>query len=439
MKSFDSTAENAGSTLLKFFKNVGKLADENHQQTLIYSGMLFTLVVWAFGAMCLLLSALFYILFLWHYIPNTDGGLSAYCERKVNRKLARIVSAKVNKALEEEDRKMRKLDAKAVKNGERPLGRQATLPTLPALSDQKSEDSLPRMPMLYRNDTMTTLPAYTSRPGTPSGQPTLPVLELNQFDQKRPIPSRQATNTSYASSAPLVSNASDMGYSRSGSPAPPLPTSHMAGFPGPPPRSMTANSNHSNWSRGPPGPPGPPRMPSAIADRGYTASPVSYDGPGPGPAHARPLPRAVGELRSQTPLGSGPGMGRRMPSDQASLPHGPQVSPMSGSEHSAPYAPYQAYNPAVRSASAGPGAPSFPNGQQPMHHMMNPGPRPPHMDRFNSPPLTRPNTAPSSQVGGPRGVGGSVGPSNGISRIMSPAPYPQGPNPYGPGGQPYRR
>ncbi|EKD16672.1 uncharacterized protein L3040_001411 [Drepanopeziza brunnea f. sp. 'multigermtubi'] len=378
VKSFDSTAGNAGSTILKFFENVEKLADENHLQAVVYSGMLFTLVIWAFGALCLLLSALFYILFLWHYIPNADGGLSGYCERKVNRRLASIVSVKVNKALEKEDRKLQKLDAEAAKKGE--MGRrQATLPTL---LDHKSSDGFPAMPTLYRQDTATTLPVYASRPGTPASQPPFPDLAAGRFDQMRPTPSRMGTHSSSGSNAPLMSHASDMGYARSGSPAPSLPPLDAAGYPAPPQRSMTANSNASHWNRGPPG---SPRMPSAMGARGYAASPVSYENTsavGNGPrmdAYGRPLPRAIDNLRSQTPLGPAPSMGRRSPFDQGSI-HGSQGPQDSLGGFAPPNsAPYQSYDSSVRSASPGPGTPSYPgNNQQQPYRTASPGPGAPN-------------------------------------------------------------
>jgi hypothetical protein len=321
--------DNVGSTLLSFFKKIAFIAEENHQQAVILSGMVFTLVIWVFGALSLLLAVLFFVLFLWHYIPNADGGLSGYCERKVNRRLAKIVSVKVNKAIEEEERKRLRADAKAAKKGEKPTGRQATLPTL---FDQKTDDKLPQMPSMNRSDTMTTLPVYSSRPGTPSSQPELPAFELDQLDYKRPFPSRTATSvstksaSSYASNTPLIGNASDMGYGRSGSPVPILPPLDTNGYPTAPGRTMTPNSNASNWNRSPQN--GPPRMPSAMGDRGYTASPVSYtDNQSPsGPAYnqgsmdnyGRPMPRQVDELsgRSYTPGGPAPSMGRRTPFEQ---------------------------------------------------------------------------------------------------------------------------
>jgi hypothetical protein len=453
----DPTAANdVGSTLLTFFKNIGILANEEHQQAVILSGMVFTLVVWIFGALSLIIAMIFYLLFLWHYIPNADGGLSGYCERKINGRLSKIVSAKVNKALEDEERKRIKADAKAAKKGEKPqFGRQATLPTL---FDQKSDDKLPNMPMLNRNDTMTTLPVYSSRPGTPSGQPTLPAFELDQLDQKRPFPSRTVTgssamsNASFASNAPLMGNVSDMGYGRSGSPAPSLPPLDTNGFPGAPQRTMTANSNNSQWNRGPPG--GPPRMASAMGDRAYTQSPVSYsDSPSSATdPYGRPMPRAVGDLRSNTPMGA-PSMGRRTPFDPKNAGGRQSPAPGPGSDYgrNSPALSnrglasltagggYQPYNPSsnLRSASNASPAPTPNPGQY--RNMTDPGPRgpPPNGDDFANAPMPmpqRPGTANSGRVGSGEGPAILASPApyqNGVSGRGSPA--------FGQGQGPYRR
>ena len=461
-------AADVGSTILTFFKNIGILAQEEHQQAVILSGMLFTLIIWIFAALSLILATLFYVLFLWHYIPNRDGGLSGYCERKINGRLSKIVSVKVNKAIEEEERKRQKADAKAAKKGEKPTyGRQATLPTL---FDAK-DDKLPNMPMLNRNDTMTTLPAYSSRPGTPSGQPTLPAFELDQLDQKRPLPSRSVTgssamsNTSFASNAPLMGNASDMGYGRSGSPAPSLPPLDTNGFPIAPQRTMTGSSNNSQWNRGPPS--GPPRMPSAMSgdNRGYTQSPVSYmDSPSgrspPGistlngggvprsplrqdsvDSYGRPLPRAVGELsgRSNTPAGPAPSMGRRTPFDQG------RNSPAPGSEYGrsspapgmGPRSPangaYTPYNPSMRSASSATGPASTPAPQY--RNMTDPGmggrstPQGDYFGNAAMPP--RPGTGQSGR-GTPNSQRGGSGDIMAPARLASPAPYNGGSPSFGP-------
>ena len=453
-------ATDVGGTLLGFFKNIGLLAQDNHQQAVILSGMAFTLVIWVFGALSLLLAMLFYVFFLWHYIPNADGGLSGYCERKVNRRLSKIVSVKVNKAIEEEERKRLKADAKAMKKGEMPAyGRQATLPTL---FDQKSDDKLPGMPMLNRNDTMTTLPQYSSRPGTPSGQPTLPAFELDQLDQKRPFPNRSMTGSSavsgqsFGSNAPLMGNASEIGYARAGSPAPSLPPLDTNGFPAAPQRTMTASSQNSNWSRGPgPQGQGPPRMPTAMADRGYTQSPVSYNdnrSPRSQPSmdnFGRPMPRAVDDLRSN----SMSSQGRRTPFEQ---PYGGRSSPAPGSDYGrsspapsqnqsrGPTSPtnttggYQPYNshPPRSASSSSPNNPNFPPRQPQYRNMTDPGPRgPPEGDYFgnaNAPPMPRPGTGQSNRSG----AGSGSGPS--IARLASPAPYngggTQSPGFGGPGG-----
>lgn len=445
-------ASNVGSSILTFFKNIGILADEEHQQAVILSGMVFTLVIWIFGALSLILGLILYLLFLWHYIPNDDGGLSGYCERKINERLSKIVSAKVDKALQEEERKRNKADAKAAKNGEKPrFGRQATLPTL---FDQKSDDTLPNMPMLNRNDTMTTLPVYESRPGTPGGQPALPGFELDELNQKRPFPSRNATgrsamsNTSYSSKDPLMGNASDMGFSRSASPAPSLPPLDTNDFPSAPQRTMTGNSNNTQWNRGPPS--GPPRMPSAMGDRGYTQSPVSYNDP-PSPQSAidpysRPKPRAVGGLRSNTPMAA-PSTDRRTPFEP-NYPGGwqsPALDPSSDYGRNSP-APsnrgitsptsnggYRAFNPQgppsnLRRISNAP--PSNPATGGPQYrNVTDPGLRgpPPGGDYFaNSPMLPRPGTAQSGSGRGTPSGGPRIGNGEVPARLASPAPYQNG-------------
>ncbi|KAF5871557.1 putative pheromone-regulated membrane protein [Botrytis fragariae] len=387
----DPTESNdVGDALLTFFKKVGILAEQEHQQAVILSGMIFTLVIWIFSALSLILAILFYLLFLWHYIPNHDGGLTGYCERKINERLTKIVSAKVNKAIEEEERKRTKAEQRAVKKGEKVSGRQATIP---ALFDSKEDDKLPDMPVLNRADTMATLPQYTSRPGTPSSNlPQTASFELEKLDQKRPLPGRSVTGSSYASNAPLMGNAGDMGRLPD---LPPLDTDMP--FPAPQ-RTNTGGSQGSQWQRGPPqGPPqGPPRMPSAMGDRGFTASPLSYaDGrntPGfPGPqrqntmdSFGRPIPR------SHTPMGPGPApsIGRRTPFDPAMQnPQNRMMSP--ASEYGSEYGRQTPFNPALQNQGRPSPAPGSEFG----------GPRPP-FNFYND--QGRSSPAPGSEFGGPR-------------------------------------
>jgi hypothetical protein len=309
------------------------------------------------------------------------------------------------------------------------------------------------MPTLNRNDTMTTLPLYSSRPGTPNDQPPMPALELDQLEQKRPFPNRTVTGSSTTSNAPLLGNASDMGYGRAASPAPSLPPLDTNGYPSAPQRSMTGSTNASQF-RGAPG--GPPRMPSAMADRGYTQSPISYtDGRGTPVSQVstdtfgRPMPRAVGDLRSNTPAGPAPSMGRRTPFDPYAG-NGGRSSPAPSQDRRTPFEPYnggrsspapgpgsdfgrnspappqtptsggyQPYNPNMRSASTAPGPTSNPNPQQQSRNMTDPtGNRgPPQGDYFGNGPQ-RPGTG-QSQRQGP-------------ARLASPAPYNGGSPGFGP-------
>ncbi len=151
-----ATGDNVGNTLIDFFTKIKTLAEQDYQQALILSGMLFTLVIWVFSFLSLLLACLCFVFFLWGYIPSTDAGLSAFCSRKINKRLMKIVSDTVNVAIEEEERRRKKAEFKAAKKaGEAPPSElKATLPDV-------GGDDLPEMPMMHRNDTMATLPVYS--------------------------------------------------------------------------------------------------------------------------------------------------------------------------------------------------------------------------------------------------------------------------------------
>lgn len=485
----DPAAKDVGSSFLGFFKNIGILADKQHQAAVILSGMLFTLVIWVFAALSLILAILFYIFFLWHYIPNSDGGLTGYCERKINGRLTKIVSVKVNKALQEEERKNRKAAQKAAKKGEQPvLGRQATIPTLFA---EKSDDKLPAMPMLHRNDTMTTLPLYTSRPGTAASQnPSVPSsFELSNLDQKRPNPSRTETDSSgqsYSSNVPLMGAASDMGYARAGSPAPSLPSLDTKGYPFPQ-RTMTGTSNGSQWQRDGPqpnrGPPsrqmtqdsfnGPPRQmtpgypqdqrgpPSrqmtqdSFSDRrgppsrqmtqdNFTASPIGYgdsfSSASPRPqgntmdSYGRPIPRPIGDLNgrnSPAPSLRAPGYPSQRAMSPSPFNNGSVVSSTSDASGNTNFSNL---NPNQRSASAG--IPNQGQPPRPYRNMTEPVPQPGAGISFsnaNGPPRLG---TPQGQMRHERvGSSGSYDPYRSASPASfngrpGPGPQQQGPGPY---------
>lgn len=288
-------ASNGHTPIVQFFVNVGILASSNREQAVILFGMLFTLVIWVITAVNLAIAVLMYLLFLWHHIPSTDGGLSGYCRRKINGRMEKVVAAKIAKALAKEShaRQRQELgDGKDIK-------RQPTLPNLAAGND----DALPNMP-LSRQTTQSTLPLYESRPSTPSSdslhrQPTLPDIWLGAG--RPPAPSRTATqtsafsNASYGSNAPLLSSANDMGYGppgRAESPiSPPTPGSAYSQRP-PVGRSMTGGSQFSQRPYAP----------------GFGPA-TSQDRRTPNPYPTGPPPR-TGTAMNNGPQGS---MGRRTP------------------------------------------------------------------------------------------------------------------------------
>lgn len=220
-----------GSPAAQFFINVRILANHNKEQAAILFGMLFTLVVWAIAALSLMLAVFCYILFLWHYIPTADDGLSGYCRRKVDSRLHKIVGVKVKKALAIDFSPKPGSNSKAVRGGATPakVTRQPTLPML----DLGAEDKQKELP-ISRRTTETTLPLYTSDADDEThghskrgARAELVIPYLPPF-RNRPAPFSRSTtnssahsNTSYASNAPLLRAAGEMGYE-------PSPDSHPA-------------------------------------------------------------------------------------------------------------------------------------------------------------------------------------------------------------------
>ncbi|KAK6440424.1 Potassium transporter [Oleoguttula sp. CCFEE 5521] len=213
------------SSIESLWLNVQTMFDTSKVQAITMLTMLFTATIWVFSAICLIAAAIFYITFIWHYVPQSDGRLSIYCRRKIDKRLEKIVEVKVKAAIEEEDRLKRKAEHKAdlkrQKTGELPpmapkIVRQPTLPQLGDTPDAKGDDKLPEFGLARQNTstTVSTLPPYDSRPptrnegGSMDRKPALPDLGA-----QRPAPSRSGTqasgwsNASYASNAPLLSNA----------------------------------------------------------------------------------------------------------------------------------------------------------------------------------------------------------------------------------------
>ena len=216
-----NAAKDGHTPIVQFFVNVGLLADESgKEQAVILFSMLFTLVIWVITVINLMVAVVLYLVFLFHHMPSSDGGLSGYCRRKINQSMEKIVRTKVEKALRKENALRARQEAG---EGEGAMKRQPTLPNL----DQFDPTSDEKPPMLSRQTTQATLPEYTSRPSTAAGdtmtplpdlerQPTLPDLDSANF---RPGPpprvdthASSASWTSYGSNAPLMDGAGGMGH-----------------------------------------------------------------------------------------------------------------------------------------------------------------------------------------------------------------------------------
>lgn len=226
----------------------------------------------------------------------------------------KIVSAKVDAAIADQERQRKKAELKAAKKagGLPQEERKATLPTLMPEND----DKLPDMPMLSRNDTVSTLPLYTSRPGTPQSG-----FELNQMPPMPPMPTRTDTTTTASSRAPLLRAGADMGMASPGLPSPNYghartnTMSSTGSRPGPPPlsRVQTNNSNFGgSFTQGPttwsPDNEYPP-MPQTVRSP-TSASVVSYGMP----PRSTPAPRGNGSYDDYNNRSASPAPLRQMPS-----------------------------------------------------------------------------------------------------------------------------
>ncbi|MCJ1477753.1 hypothetical protein MMC13_006426 [Lambiella insularis] len=362
---------NGHNAVTQFFYNVMVLADSSGVEAAVLFGMLFTLIIWVISAISLAVACIFYVMFLWHHIPSQDGSLRKYCKRKIDRRLQKVVSVKVNKALAKDDMANSRADTKAGRTGDRPLvlKRQPTLPML----ETGSDDKLPQMPTLSRQDTQTTLPPYTSRPPTrnESSAPGLPrqptVPDISSGFARPAAPSRSNTqqsamsNASYGSNAPLMGTANPMGYgpnqdyprdklSRMGSDHSTFSRRPLMSRSGTSSTQASSRTYQSAWRQpgtqdgGRPGP--PTRQNTAFSDD------HSYGRSSP----ASPSRQNTGTSNYQTRGGSTPGLspidsfGRHTPTSSTHPPpflsYDPRSHPLpSHITHPPPTARFVAYNP----------------------------------------------------------------------------------------------
>ncbi|KAL2115954.1 hypothetical protein VTJ04DRAFT_10209 [Mycothermus thermophilus] len=264
---------NFESSLADFLEKIQALATEEPRQAVVLSGMIFTFIIWFFSLLSLLLAALCFVFFLWGYIPREDGGLTGFCERKVNKRLKQIVADKINKAMAEEERKRKKAELKAAQKlgDDRPL---TMKPSIPVLKD----DDLPSMPSLNRADTFA---SFTTE--KPTRTNTAGTFEMSQLKPSMPTRTntKMTSSTKYSSRSSLLASAAPMGMSD------PVTASPVEREGYAPSRAPTVASNRtygpgSNLQR---------MGTNASSIRNYTQSPAPYaaEGVPAMPAPARTL------------------------------------------------------------------------------------------------------------------------------------------------------
>ncbi|EON68191.1 hypothetical protein W97_07340 [Coniosporium apollinis CBS 100218] len=274
----------------QFFINVKVLYELEKEHALVLFTMMFTLVIWVFSAISLIIALILYLVFLWHYIPSSDGRLRNYCRRKIDSRLDRIIGKKTRKALEKQEAKAQKATRTGQHSAGMPPKRQ---PTLPVLADNSSDSDNTSQFTFSTTDTRPTLlpfgiqpPSRTNTPGSVSSEtgllqehPTLPNIDPRPGPPTRTNTQLTAASdmsyTSTISNAPLLRTAGDMG--RSDSPTMPLqPRNNQPG-----PRQPPIDRSFSSSTAGP-----QHYMPPR-------ASPVRLNSPFGPPGRASPAPTAM--------------------------------------------------------------------------------------------------------------------------------------------------
>ncbi|KAI4230340.1 MAG: hypothetical protein L6R36_000151 [Xanthoria steineri] len=396
-------AKDGRSNWSQFWANVGILANHNREQAAILFGMLFTLIIWLISIISLLFACIFYLTFLWRHIPSSDGTLSRYCRRKVDTRLSKIVSKKVDKALARGERLRAQEGAEAFNRERRAhVKRQPTLP----LADE--DHSSLNQAHLSRQTTQTTFSRGPSR--HQSGrinldrQPMIPTV--SPFSDRPEAPSRSTTQASYqttesyGSDAPLIAAAEPMGYAapvRSFSrPTPPrtvsdgsTPYEHPSTLRNP---SVRSRSTQQSYNPTYPTRPPPGRMTSNSTSRNLTRQST---------ATSTRTPSIPFQHHNSMNSGSSTRQGRQPPAliiPYTSTPPIQEIEmhtqpPASGSSNGQQYV---AYNPNIHNASTSSSARNFTSPTRPsppMHDYFPPQPSP--VERSGTaPPARRPGTAP---------------------------------------------
>ena len=379
-------AKDGHTPIVQFFVNVQILAGTEKEQAAILFGMLFTLVIWVFSALSLMLAVIFYIVFLWHHIR--EGSLSKYCRRKIDSRLHKIVMIKVNKALEKDNnvRGKQKGNSSGPSKLDEHVKRQ---PTLPDLLSGPPQDT----PPISRQTTQTEFSPFESRPSTPLNnqsantlpkEPTIPNVFATA---QRPQPPSRATtqsslhsNISYGDDVPLMASAGAMGYGRPASRNAPSRMDSADGLSHsrpPPSRSFTGSSQGTQRSFDP----SAPRMglPSRTnTDMNGRTNPAAYVAQ---PEARKPMPQDM-SFCGAPGRPAGPNPLSRKPTQEYEMQTQPPMNRPKGPPNNSGYV---AFNPNAQSTRR----PGYPNtatplsGQPPTRNFTLPH-RPPQNDYFGS-------------------------------------------------------
>ncbi|KAL8639894.1 MAG: hypothetical protein Q9226_008814 [Calogaya cf. arnoldii] len=210
----DHAAKSSQSNMSQFWTNVGILAGHNREQAAILFGMLFTLIIWLISVISLLLACIFYLAFLWRHIPTSDGTLSRYCRRKVDTRLSKIVSKKVDKALARGGG-LRVQDGPKAFGGERPAHMKRQ-PTIPLVDEDYHSFNQAHPSRQTSQTTSSSHPSIRETGQVLDRQPMIPIV--SPLSDRPEAPSRSTTQSSYrtyesyGSDAPLIGAAEAMGY-----------------------------------------------------------------------------------------------------------------------------------------------------------------------------------------------------------------------------------
>ncbi|KAF8420174.1 hypothetical protein EV426DRAFT_248134 [Tirmania nivea] len=206
--------------MLKFFENFAALGRQDRVQAFVLGSMLFTLVIWVFAILQLLIAGALYIIYLCHVI-GSENGLYGYCKARVDEKLGEIVASNHRKELARQQKAdtSKLAEAKRSGNANATLARQPTVP-LSLLEEsgatEKSIVSIMSHPTDANGNRLPKLPnvAELEKPAPAASQiETQSRIGSTRSSQPQPYgPTRSATSATSDSSKNLLSDQASMGY-----------------------------------------------------------------------------------------------------------------------------------------------------------------------------------------------------------------------------------